>query len=213
MSQRNVTVAAGVSGSGKSLFGRRLLLNDKSLTMRFMFDSEFSDRDRTKTEFCDWLGLPPARSAVDFAVGMTSGWLPFDPHYQFAGKLEEACEEFCKFAYEYSFTIPGEKIIIIPEAWRYCSPSWMPPHLANIAQSGRRCGLRMLIDTQNPNKLNQSIQNGMSELVVFKLQGDRALAMVEQYDFDREEVKALQKFEFIARNLDSGGELRGKIKV
>ena len=34
-----------------------------------------------------------------------------------------------------------------------------------------------------------------------------------EYGFDVEEVKALPDLQFVGRNLDSGGELRGRIKV
>lgn len=212
MSQRNVTVAAGVSGTGKSLFGRRLLLNGQ-YAARFLFDAEFSERDRTRTEFSDWLGLPPARTEYELALGLCNGWVCFDPHHHFSGRLDAAVKFFCEWAYAMSAKLPGEKIIAIPEVWRYCRPQGIPQELANIVQSGRRVGLHLLVDTQEPNRLNSSIINGVSEFVAFKLQSPLALDVAENFGLDRIEVKALKTFEFISRDLDGGGERRGKIAL
>jgi len=41
----------------------------------------------------------------------------------------------------------------------------------------------------------------------------RALDFAEEYGFARAEVSALAPLQFVARNLDSGGELRGRVKV
>ena len=45
-------------------------------------------------------------------------------------------------------------------------------------------------------------------------QGLRSLEFVEKtYGFDPDEVSRLEPLHFVARNLDSQGELRGKIKL
>jgi hypothetical protein len=85
--------------------------------------------------------------------------------------------------------------------------------LALVTQTGRKRGLALMVNTQLPNKLNGSILNEVSELVCFRLQQDKALEKVAEYGFDAEELKALSDLQFVARNLDSGGELRGRIKV
>jgi hypothetical protein len=119
---------------------------------------------------------------------------------------------FCEWAWDKCATIPGEKIIVIDEVWRYCSPQSIPVELATIVQSGRKRGLHLLVNTQEPNRLNSSVLNGVSEFICFKLQSRPALDLVSNYGFDPDEVQRLQQFQCIARNLDSGGELRGKLK-
>ena len=47
----------------------------------------------------------------------------------------------------------------------------------------------------------------------FRLQQDKALENAAEYGFDLEELKVLPDLQFVARNLDSGGELGGRIKV
>jgi hypothetical protein len=46
-----------------------------------------------------------------------------------------------------------------------------------------------------------------------KLQEDDALEKVAGYGFDPGELKALPDLQFVARNLDIGGEPRGRIKI
>lgn len=210
MSARNVTVVCGVSGTGKSIFARRLLLNSK-LSTRFMFDAEFSEQDATATEFCHNFGLHPAGDAYPLSLALCKGWVPFDPHERFSGRLADALCFFCEWSYEVSATIPGDKMICVPEVWRYCKPQSIPQELANIVQSGRKRKLHVVVDTQEPNQLHSSILNGASEIVCFKLQSGPALDKVESFGFDPLEVERLQTFEFVARNCDSGGYLRGKI--
>jgi hypothetical protein len=45
------------------------------------------------------------------------------------------------------------------------------------------------------------------------LQGELAVESVGSYGFRAEEVRELAPLHFVARNLDSGGELRGKIRL
>ena len=42
---------------------------------------------------------------------------------------------------------------------------------------------------------------------------DAALDKAEGYGFNREELRTLPDLAFVARNLDTGGELRGKIEL
>ena len=207
MSQRNVTALVGVSGFGKSRFSRRLLINGP-FTWHFMFDSEFDDEDLTQTQYAYRLGLPSVGLAgLDLAL--MTGYVAFNPHLEFAGRLEEACDFFCNWAYELSARLPGQKVLAIPEIWRYQKNQFIPQSLANIVQSGRPRQLHLVVDLQEANKLNTSITNGISELVAFKLQSKPALDYVEQFGLDREEVRTLQKFQFIGVNCDSGSIRRG----
>jgi hypothetical protein len=58
-----------------------------------------------------------------------------------------------------------------------------------------------------------TLKSAMSEVVCFRLQGEGPLSFAEQFGFDREEVANLPPLSYVARNLDSGGELRGVIAV
>lgn len=68
-------------------------------------------------------------------------------------------------------------------------------------------------NAQEPHRLNGRITSEMSELACFRLQLPRALEWLDDFGALRADVAALAPLHFIARNLDSGGELRGKIKL
>jgi hypothetical protein len=50
-------------------------------------------------------------------------------------------------------------------------------------------------------------------MVCFRLRFDRALEKVREYGFNADELKGLPDLHFVAWNLDSGGDLRGKIQL
>lgn len=60
-----------------------------------------------------------------------------------------------------------------------------------IVQSGRKRGLALMINLQEPNHLNSALRNGVSELVCFQLQSDLALKCVGDYGFKPEDLRAL----------------------
>lgn len=213
MAGRNVTIVAGVSSSGKSTFALRYLVNAK-LTARFLFDPDAGEFNPRLGEFADRLKLPPARDVYELGLALCDGWVPYDPHHFFPGRPEVGFQFFCEWAFEKCGEIPGEKVLVVDEAWQYCSPQSIPQELANVARTGRKVGLRLMIITQEPNRLNASLINAASEVVCFRLQSDPALNTVKRdWQMDPEEIKALAPLHFVARNMDTGGELRGRIRL
>lgn len=212
MSVRNVTVNAGQSGSGKSSLAIRYLLNAR-LAYRFLFDADAGEKQRDVGEFAARLRLEPARDELGLAESLCRGWVAFEPWAMFPGNPESALDWFCRWAFELCARLPGEKIIVIDEIWKYCSPNAIPFPLARIVKEGRKRGLRLLVNIQEPHRLNGRIAAEMSELICFRLTLPRALDFAEEYGFDRAEVAALAPMHCIARNLDTGGELRGQVKL
>lgn len=211
-SRRSVTVVAGLSGYGKNTAMIRYLINAK-LTARFLFDPDPGEFNPDLGEFADRLKLEPTQTPFQLSSHLVGGWIPFDPHTLFPGDPQTGLEFFCDWAYEKSLQIPGEKAIVVDEAWKYCSANFIPPALRKVALSGRKPHLQLYILTQEPNKLNSTLQSAMSELVCFRLQGEKSLDFVKGYGFNPDEISKLDPLHFVARNLDSGGELRGRIKI
>jgi hypothetical protein len=212
MPGRNVTICTGISSSGKSTFGLRYLIN-APLSVRYLFDPDPGEFNPTVGEFADRLKLEPARDLYELNLALCKGWVAFDPHTLFPGRLKEAFNFFCEWAWETSAQIPGNKVIVADEIWNYCTPHSIPIELETIVQSGRKRSLQLMVNTQRPNRLNDSILNGASEFVCFRLQSPKTLDLVEDYEFDRDEIANLQPLQFVARNMDSGGELRGAITL
>ena len=69
----------------------------------------------------------------------------------------------------------------------------------------------MAFCTQRPNRLNEAVTNEVTELVCFRLQGLNALERVKELGADTAEVTALPMGAFVAVNVDSGAELRGRL--
>lgn len=194
---------AGESGTGKTTFGLRYLVADKALTCRFLFDAE--------GEFHERLGLVPATTEDECACAVEDGFVLFDPHTLFPGELNAALEWFCSFAFEASSRLPGEKMLLIDEVWQYCSPNSIPKPLAVCIQTGRKRGLATMFATQRPNRINEAITNGVTELVCFRMQGDNALETVEKLGAPAGEIANLLDGAFVAQNCKTRGELRGRI--
>jgi hypothetical protein len=161
----------------------------------------------------DDLELEPAWDADGLGIQLCRGWVIFDPHPMFPGRVQEGFDFFAEWACAMSGSLPGRKVLVVDEVWKYCTPTSIPPGLALATQTGRKLGLGILVNTQLPNKINGSILNEVSELVCFRLQLKPALEKVQEYGFDPDQVRQLPDLCFIARNLDSGGELSGRIKI
>src|SRR6267154_4632569 len=172
MAGRNVTVCAGTSGFGKSTFGLRLLANSPDLAVRFLFDPDCGEFNPNIGEFADRLGLQPARTLYELSLSLCQGWVAFDPHTVFPGQMKEAFNFFCNLAWEMSAEIPGKKLLVADEIWNYQTPQGIPQPLQTIVQSGRKRGLHLMTNIQQPNKLNDAILNGVSEFVCFRLQSE-----------------------------------------
>jgi len=200
--KRTVTIVAGCGRSGKTSFALRYLLN-APLVARFIFDPE--------TEYSQRLKLLAAQDEFDLAVQLCRGWVVFNPHAMFAGRLQEAFRWFCAWAFDCSCKMPGQKVLVVDEVWRYANPQKMPIELSTVCQTGSKRGLGLMVNTQLPNKLNGSILNECSEFVCFRLQFDACLAVAQDFGFDRDEIQQLAPLSFVSRT-DVGGELRGKIR-
>ena len=205
------TIAAGVSRSGKTSFGARYIVAERDFTCRFIFDAEFAEDAPDETEFAHRLGLTPAEDWSECAAAVDDGFVVFDPHTLYPGRMAEAFSDFCAWSFETAKRLPGRKVIVLDEAWKYCSPHSIPLSLATIVQTGSKRGLETIFSTQRPNKLNESITNEWTECVCFTLDGEKALDWVVDKGFVREEVRQLPLGSFISISRITRGERRGRL--
>lgn len=211
-SRRNITVNCGMSRTGKTTLGIRYLLN-APLHYRFIFDPDPGEFNPSLGEYSDRLKTPAASNEIELTEALMTGLVVFDPWKMFPGEVEKAFEWFCKWVFEIALQLPGNKVFLADEVWRYCTPQAIPFHLTRIVKEGGKRGLRTLVNTQEPQRLNGRLLAEMSELICFRLQLEKALDFAEQYGFSRAEVSDLQPLQFVARNLDTNGELRSRLKV
>jgi len=194
--KRTVIVCAGVQGTGKTTFGLRYLLNAK-LDYRFIFDPE--------DEYSQRLKLPSANDEYGLRLQLCQGWVLFDPHVLFVGRIDDGFAFFCDWVFSVSEAIPGQKLIVVDEAWRYVTPQRHPAELEACARTGRKRGLQCLFNTQTPNLLHSTIRNECSEMVCFRMGDDTVLEVPRKKGFNPDELKALPDLHFVSRNLDTGG--------
>jgi hypothetical protein len=201
--KRKRILLAGESGTGKTTFGLRYLVSNTDLTCRFLFDAE--------GEFADRLNLTPATTEEECNLAAEDGFVVFDPDGEFAGEHEKAFAWFCSWVFAKSSSMPGEKILFVDEVWMYCSPNAIPKPLAVCIQTGRKRGLATMFATQRPNRLNEAITNGVTECVVFRLQGDNALKTLAGIGVDVDEIPSLPDGAFLSVDLKTGKEERGRL--
>jgi DNA helicase HerA-like ATPase len=200
--RRSVTIAAGNSGSGKSTFALKYLVNVQ-VVCRFIFDPEGEYETR--------LGIPAARTPEELEAALASSFVIFDPHTMFPGNLQSAFAFFCEWAFAASERAPGRKILLIDEVWRYCDPRTIPKELALCLQTGRKRGLEMFFCTQRPHLLNGAITNEASEVVSFGLQEPAAIDRMTFFGFEPDELLILDPGHYTALNCTSGAWMRGRV--
>src|SRR5213594_4445963 len=172
--QRAVTIVAGVSQSGKSTFALRYMLNAR-LQYCFVFDAGTGSESYAERLKCDAAG-----TQYELALSLCRGWVLFNPHILFPGRLADGFSFFCEWAFVASQHVPGRKLIVIDEAWKYVTGRRYPEELASCVQTGGHHGLECMFNTQLPHQLHEAIQNEASEVVCFTLNGEKSLEWVRE---------------------------------
>jgi len=196
------TLIVGMTGSGKTTFAIRYLLNVQA-TCRFVFDDLGRFATRLKTR--------PCYTALDLETALGTRWVIFNPHRMFQGETEKAFRFFCQWVYDASCRGPGKKLCVVDELWQWCSPHAIPKELALVCQTGREENLELVNCTQLPHRVNASIIGQSTELVCFRLDERLALDCVAGYGIDRQTASNLPLGHYVARNRLSGGMLKGRM--
>jgi DNA helicase HerA-like ATPase len=201
--RREVSLVCGRSGSGKSTFVLRYLLNAPGVACRFVFDPE--------EEVAARLRVTPARKPEELEAAVPSGWVVFDPSTMFPGAPDRAFRFFCAWAFEVSSRGPGRKVLVVDEAWRYSDPSSIPEELALAVNTGRKRGLSVMLSTQRPHRLHGDLVAEVTELVGFQVTDPLALQALRRLGVNPEELQSLPLGRWIAWNLAAPGRLAGRL--
>jgi hypothetical protein len=201
----SVTCVFGLSGSGKTKFALKYLLN-VPFAVRWIFDPD--------GEMAERLRLPPAGTPLEIESAIRTGWVCFQPDTLFAASPEEALPFFCDLALSFSAALPGRKVLVVDEVWEHCSPHRIPPELAAVVKKGRRlAGLESVFLSQEPRLLNEAILSQATEVVSFYQDGPNSLGKLldKAPTFPTEDLYRLPDLHFIAMNCRSRGILRGRV--
>lgn len=205
-SNRVVTLACGASGSGKTSFSIRYLLNREGVSCRFFFD--------WRHEYTQRFGLPMAATGPALDSALETGWVLYDPQHCFPGRTEDGFKCFLDWVYQVSQDIPGRKIVMVDELQRFCSPQSVPPELALLVETGRSHGIELCINAQRANGLPEVVTGQLTEVAAFATPAENALDWLRRNcAMDPEEIRRLPKLHFVARNLETWGELRASVRI
>ncbi len=196
------TLLVGMTGSGKSTFAYRYLLNAPA-ACRFIFD----DLGRAATR----LKVRPVGTVKQCEDALASRWVIFNPHVMFPGATRDAFRWFCKWTYEVSKRGPGKKLLLVDEIWQWQNNLAIPQELALVCQTGREENLELVCATQMPHKINSSITGQSTELVCFRTDERLALDAVRDLRGDVAKVENLPMGHWISYNRITRGELAGRV--
>jgi hypothetical protein len=193
----------GKSGTGKTTYWLRAMLGLPA-RLKFVFDH--------KCEVAQRLGCRPAYNVKELSEMLARGWCIFDPSYMFKGRRPDAFLFFCEFAFEVSCQCQGRKLFCCDELQQFIGTMAMPPEFSAVIEDGRIHGLDALMISSQPNLIHNRVRNQLTEIVSFQQLDQNAIQWLEnQAGFDPEQVKTLEKGEFICRNLDSGVQVGGRV--
>jgi hypothetical protein len=196
------TLIVGMTGSGKTTFAIRYLLNVPAVC-RFVFDDLGQIAAR--------LNMRHAGTAAELEAALATRWVIFNPHLMFPGDVAAAFAFFCAWAFNCARRGPGKKVFLADEVWRWCSPNSIPKELAALAQMGRAENLELVTATQLPHKIHASITGQSTEMVCFRVNEPLALDKVQELGGDRDAVQGLPLGSFVSWNRLSQASLAGQV--
>lgn len=192
----------GKSGKGKTLSWTKLIrVTDYGTYFVFDHDGQFSWRT----------GMGANYTLQDLDAELRSGFVVFNPVHLFRGRTREAFAFFCEWAYEVSGRRKGAKLFCCDELQKYTEVNKLPWSFSALLESGRHVGLDLAACTIAPNRVHNQVRGLATEIVTFQLDEPLHLDALAERGFDREAIKRLAKFQFLARNLDTGDQEEGFI--
>lgn len=196
------TLIVGMTGSGKTTFTIRYLLNCRP-ACRFLFDDggRFSRR----------LRVSPGYTVAQLEAALGTRWVVFNPLRMFPDDYAGAFDWFCEWVFRCAQGGPGLKVLCVDELWQWADARSIPRGLRLCTQAGREHGIQLVTATQEPHRVNSSIVGQCPELVCFRLQEPKAWKCVSDLGADAGKVAALPLGNFVAYNRLSGGRLEGGV--
>ncbi|MFZ6748047.1 hypothetical protein [Undibacterium sp. Ren11W] len=98
----------------------------------------------------------------------------------------------------------GNCVFMIEELGRYTTPSYAPPAWADCCNDGRHDGLHIIVASQFPAQLDKSLMGNATEIWCGHLgEEPHRVVMARKMDVDQQQIKDLQKFQFLHYDRDA----------
>ncbi|KAB2669825.1 MAG: ParA family protein [Verrucomicrobia bacterium] len=193
---RRGLVVTGKSGTGKTTFLARYLINSPRVRVRFVFDPDGPLSIR--------LGKRPVFTPQEMVAAIATGWVVYNPGRMFPGQSETAFDFFARWVWTVSARIPGRKIIAADELQKWTGTHRIRQGLALCLDTGRQHGLDSAFIAQGSNAIADRVKAQTTELVAFQLVTPRGLEWIEELGLDSQRVRRLPRLHFMAADLEAG---------
>lgn len=170
-------------GQGKTTFVMKFIAHSAA-TCVFLFDPD--------GEFAKEMKLATCSTPEELEAAVATGFVCFNPHTMFPGRMEEALDIFARFCLVVCAKLPGRKFFVVDELRWYVTGSKIPKWLMTLVQSGRRKGgIDGVFIGQAPNQLHNSIRAQLTEVVCFQITDATALEFAVKFGFNEQAVRSL----------------------
>jgi len=189
-------LVSGASGTGKSTFFTRYLLNTKAHPLRVIYDHE--------GELAYRLGFPAVRERDQLADALESGWVIYDPVQEFEGDAPSGFEWFCNWTFEVAKSLRRPMLFACDELQKLLTTSSLPPEFNTLNETGRRYGVDWMFIGQATNLVHNRIRNQVTEVVTFRQADENAVKFLEGVGFNADELRGLEIGEYRTRSMLDG---------
>lgn len=197
----NRILIVGVSGTGKSTLYTQKILASKA-RWKFVFEPDEIGG------FAQEARLPIAHTVQDMAAHLkTRRIVVFNSDRLFPGDRAAGFEFFCRWVYNVSSALPGDKLLAGDEVQEYTPDPMkkLPMVFALLMDKSRKFRLDTIFVTNGPNKMHVDLRKQCNELVVFKHFEPLVLKWIEERGISRDDVATLRpRGHYIRRDMLTG---------